>query len=249
MSPHRRSLVLVFCLTSLLCTQQTIAQAGASAQSQTVPEPAPQAPALTQHSSPAVPESYGLIKLDVVVTDKLGKPVSGLGPKDFTLLDNGQPSRILSFHAFDGISAKPDPPVEIILVIDTLDLAPRLAMAEREAVETFLRKNNGHLAQPVSVFELVATGLWAVAQPSRDGNVLAADLAHSREISLVHSVRGSGAGDIPNSMGVKDPPSLKALKALGQISTAARRMHSRKLLVWVGPGWGVGSGAYAEGTS
>ena len=249
MSPCRRSLALVFCLTSLLCTQQTIAQARAAAPSQSVPEPAPQASASTQRFSPAPPESDGLIKLDVVVTDKSGKPISGFESKDFTLLDNGQPSRILSFHAFDGFSALPDPPVEIILVIDTLYLPPRLAMAEREAVETFLHKNDGHLAQPVSVFELVATGLWAVAQPSRDGNALAADLAHSREISLVHSVRDSGAGDIPNSMGVKDPPSLKALKALGQISTAERRMHGRKLLVWVGPGWGVGSGAYVEGTS
>ncbi len=31
----------------------------------------------------------GIIRLDVVVTDKSGTPVSGLKQEDFTLLDNG----------------------------------------------------------------------------------------------------------------------------------------------------------------
>jgi hypothetical protein len=42
----------------------------------------------------------GLIKLDVTVTDKEGKAVSGLTRSDFTLLDNGQPVDILSFRGF-----------------------------------------------------------------------------------------------------------------------------------------------------
>jgi hypothetical protein len=39
---------------------------------------------------------------------------------------------------------------------------------------------------------------------------------------------------------------LQSLQALGNIATAARREPGRKLLLWIGPGWGVGSGAYAE---
>ena len=38
------------------------------------------------------------------------------------------------------------------------------------------------------------------------------------------------------------------MKALGDIAIAERRKPGRKLLLWVGPGWGVGSGAYVEGT-
>jgi hypothetical protein len=36
---------------------------------------------------------------------------------------------------------------------------------------------------------------------------------------------------------------LSALKALGYIATSVRRKPGRKLLIWVGPGWGIGSGA------
>jgi hypothetical protein len=44
---------------------------------------------LTSSSHPA---AKGSLTLDVVVTDKSGNPVHGLESKDFTLLDNGQPS-------------------------------------------------------------------------------------------------------------------------------------------------------------
>ena len=43
-----------------------------------------------------------------------------------------------------------DPPLKIILVIDTLDLPGLLPSDERLAVEAFLQKNGGQLTQPVS---------------------------------------------------------------------------------------------------
>jgi hypothetical protein len=43
----------------------------------------------------------GKVKLDVAVTDAAGKPVAGLQPWDFKLLDNGEPRKILSFRAFN----------------------------------------------------------------------------------------------------------------------------------------------------
>ena len=48
--------------------------------------------------------------LDVVVTDKSGRPLPGLQQQDFTLLDNKQPQKIVSFHAVEGGTATPDPP-------------------------------------------------------------------------------------------------------------------------------------------
>jgi hypothetical protein len=53
------------------------------------------------------------VALDVVVTDKSGKPISGLKAEDFTLLDDKQPQKIESFHAVDP-SSSTDAPVKVI---------------------------------------------------------------------------------------------------------------------------------------
>ena len=92
-----------------------------------------------------------------------GASISGLRSTDFTLLENGSPNRILSFHA-----SEPEPPVDVILVIDTLQIPVGLASIERTAVEAFLRRNGGHLAQQISIFTMLDTGLWQVAEPSSD---------------------------------------------------------------------------------
>ncbi len=110
-----------------------------------------QIPTLASVSAPTYDGEEGLIKLDVVLTDKLGKPISGIARKDFKLLDNGQPDKILTFHAYDGTSTGPDPPVKIILLVDTLNLPERLASYERREVERFLQQNGGRLAQTVSL--------------------------------------------------------------------------------------------------
>ena len=245
---HYLCLSLLFFLLASICGRQADALAGAVAHSGTEVAPLPSAQRSTQSSSHTSATWEGLIKLDVVVTDKAGKPIYNLKPTDFTLLDNGKPNKILSFQSFDGISAKPNPPVEVILLIDTLQMPASLISLERNSVEAFLRKNGGNLAQPVSIFSLLETGLWLSAKASTDGNSLASQIAHNNEVGLIRRFRGSLRGDIPASLDLTDPPVLEALEALGEIATAERRKPGRKLLLWVGPGWGRGSGEYAEGT-
>jgi hypothetical protein len=189
-----------------------------------------------QLTSPASDGAHGLINLDVVVTDNSGKTITGLGPNDFTLLDNHQAQKILSFDSFDGVSAKPDPPVEVILVIDTMGMPGYLSMGmpgylagfEREEVERFLRQNGGHLAQPFTIFGLSDKGFWTLAEPSNDGNALAAEIAGDR---LAFIRRWNPL----ESIVVREPDGLKALKALGHIAAAERRKPGKKLLFWVDP--------------
>jgi len=193
----------------------------------------------TSASVSAAGTAEGLIKLDVVVTDQLGKPVAGLDRDDFTLLDEGEASRIVAFQAFDGVSAKASPPVEVIVVMDTMNLPGKLEAYEKREVDRFLRQDGGRLAQPVSIFWLSDRGLWSVARPSGDGNALAAELGQSKGFPLSpRAVRGSTQG----RPGFGDSPGLLALKALGEIAAAQSRKPGRKLLLWVGPGWGPGSG-------
>lgn len=192
----------------------------------------------------------GLIKLDVVVMDEAGKLVSGLDPQDFTLLENGQPQKILSFHAFDGISGKPDSSVQVIFLIDTLDTPPILALHERGEVARFLQQNDGHLTHPTSIFGLSENGVWTVAHPSGDGNTLAEDLVHNNERFLLnYSPRRNLRGQPLNSLVFGEPPIMSALKALGFIATEERQKPGRKLLVWIGPGCGIGSGKYPGNAS
>ena len=85
-------------------------------------------------SAPQFDPKEGLIHLDVTVTDAAGAAVKGLELKNFTLLDNGQAQKVITFQSFDGASSGLDAATEIILVIDELDLsALEIVAAEREA--------------------------------------------------------------------------------------------------------------------
>ena len=97
--------------------------------------------------------TQGLIRVDVAVTDKSGKPVTGLSEKDFTLFDNNEQRKIVTFQAFNG-GIQPASSFEVVLVIDELNMlanvrsgkiallrsrgTTEISAADRE-VETLLR--------------------------------------------------------------------------------------------------------------
>ena len=135
--------------------------------------------------------------------------------------------------------------MKTILLVDTLNLPERLASYERREVARFLQQNGGHLAQPVSLVELSNMGVLRVGQPSADGNALAEEFAHNKNLEWIRRVSGSLRGESLNSVFL-EPPTLSALKALGDIAAIERQQPGRKLLIWVGPGWGVGSGANSD---
>src|SRR5664279_5411459 len=78
------------------------------------------------------------ICIDVVVTDKAGKQIRGLGASDFTLLDNSQPEKVVSFQTVDGTRSNPDPPVEVILVIDAVNQDRQQVSHTESEIEGFL---------------------------------------------------------------------------------------------------------------
>ncbi len=176
-------------------------------------------------------EGKGLIHLDVSVTKADGEPVSGLRREDFSLLDEGQPQKILSFHAFGAQAAGREPPVHVILFLDTLCkiysscMSNAAALRAQAGVEAFVAQNNGHLPQPVSIFGISDEGLWTLPHHDpTDGNSLGADLSSGNRIVLDRR---------PD-----------ALRALAYIAAAQRRKRGRSVMLWIGPGCGKGTGIF-----
>jgi len=221
---RRAFFAISFCLPVLAAGQTAPAGAGQ------LPNPTLQLrppPKKIAPPSPVTPE--GRIHLDVVVSDAEGKPAMDLLPPDFTILDNDKPRKVLSFRAYDGISVKPDPPVEVILLVDTVNLRFQESSFVRQEIARFLRQSGGKLAQPVSIMLLSGAGLRVQPRPSSDGNAL---------VSVLDQIKGSVHG-IYGAMGAEgDMQRFQlSLRQMTVIAENEARKPGRKLLIWVGPGW------------
>jgi VWFA-related protein len=215
--PFRIFAILLFCVANPSFAQET---------------PSPYPPSQVKPDP-----SQGIIRLDVVVTEKNGNPVPGLRQQDFALQDNGQPAKIVSWQAFGGVTAKPDPPVEVILVIDELNLPAALISAANDEAQKFLQQNHGHLPHPVSIYRITKDGLSASAQTSLDGNLLADEIAHHSEPRTIWRTPmiSASIGRLAKDGALHSK--LQSLIALGSIAIEERRRPGRKLMFWLGPGW------------
>ena len=216
-------------LSAFFLCLPAIATAQRSANPSSTPAPPAPAVAVRPAPTPATGDQEGRVKVDVVVTDSSGNPVSGLDRNDFTLLDDYQPGKILSFRAFGGEGQPASPPVEVILLIDDVNQDFTTVTREKSDIGTFLRSNGGHLAQRVAIFAFTNQGVKIVAQPSTDGNALAAQLSQA-DIGL----RSMGASSGMNGQIELFQLSLQWMTELARNET---KRHGRKLMIWVGPGW------------
>jgi VWFA-related protein len=179
----------------------------------------------------AAPE--GAIHLDVVVTDATGKVITGLERKDFSVLDNNHPQPILTFRSIEDQTLS-TPPVEVIILIDTVNASLIQVELMRVGAEKFLRLNEGKLAHPTSIFWFTDEGLKVQPRPSKDGNTLA-DLIHQVP-SSVHSIRSASGFE-----GQLERLQLSA-KTLSLIANSEMKRPARKILIWTGPGWPLMAG-------
>ncbi len=180
----------------------------------------------------------GLIHLDVAATDREGKPVSGLAAKDFTLLDNGVTQKIVSFAASNEAADADERLAEVVLVLDEVNLSPVQFEVVKDELIKFLRQNGGHLGRPVSVYWFTASGLYASATPTTDGNALAEDVAHHRSPRTVWAAPRS-RDPFMTAESERIARWARSLRAVYSIAVERRRDPGRKLLVWMGFGWPV----------
>ena len=183
--------------------------------------------------SPAVSTAGKRIILSVVVNDKSKTPVTGLQQADFTIFDNQQPQKILSFEAA-GQSTSVDAATEIILVIDSVNTSFSRVALGRAEVAKLLRRDGGKLSQPVSISFFSDAGLDIQKMASRDGNALAAYLdQHGNPLRSLRRSQGF--------YGAADRADL-SVHALGQLADYEAKRPGRKVVVWISPGWPLLSG-------
>lgn len=202
-----------------------------SAQQQSAP--APEIPAANSQLSAT---SDHQISLDVVVTDKSGNPVPGLAEQDFTVLDNKQPRKIVSFQGL-----QPDTPqaaTQVILVIDTVNAGFQSISYEQQQLDRFFKENGGKLAVPTSLVIFTDSGVQMQNAPTQDGTTLATMLDQTGH-SLRVINRSQGFYGAADRLGL-------SLNALGQITSHETQQPGRKLVIWIGPGWPILSGPGIE---
>jgi VWFA-related protein len=167
----------------------------------------------------------------VQVTDAKGQPVRGLQEQDFTVLDDKQRQKIVSFHAVTGETASsPEPPVAIVLVVDAVNTSPSTLGYVRDGLDKFLLRNDGRLVQPMSLLFFSREGTAMPPDSSRDGKALAAlcDRYQAGLASLNNRSQGL-YGD-----GERFDMSLRYLSSLVQYE---QPRPGRKLVLWFSHGW------------
>ncbi len=117
----------------------------------------------------------------------------------------------------------------MILVIDTVNETHQQVAFARQEIQKFLRQNDGHLAQPVSLFALTNDGVDAQRLPSVDGNALAtrADKFDDRLRTIGRA--GGAWGAIERFQ--------LSVKSMFDIANAEARKPGKKLVIWTGSGW------------
>ncbi|HUB51541.1 MAG TPA: VWA domain-containing protein [Terracidiphilus sp.] len=203
----------------------------AVAQTAVTAAPSQSSPALAAHpaNESSAPATEGSMRLNVVVTDKGGRAVPGLGVGDFQLLDNNRPMQIVSFQAYGANSTASAPPAMVVIVFDTVNMPFESVSYTRQQVAAFLRQNGGHLPYPVSLAFLTNANMDIQNAPTTDGNELAKHLDDSAT-SLRTITNAAGAwGDIERFQ--------FCTRMLTVLAEHIKDLPGRKLVIWAGPGW------------
>lgn len=197
--------------------------------------------ALCQNQMPASPPALKQrpptnhrLHLDVVVTDKAGRPVSNLSQADFRLLDSDHTQSLLSFQTVRGTDRAVEHDVQIIFVLDAVNNSTERVRYARLQLEQFLRQDSGRLSWPTLVVLFTDTATEIQPAPTLDGNALA-DMLESNFTGK--RVLGRSAG----FWGAYERTDL-SLRTLGRIVDYERQEPGRKLLIWLSSGWPLLSG-------
>ena len=228
-----RLLPVFLCATATLCAQSQNAASSAATQNRLV-----------------IRSNSRLVTLDVVVTDKSGKAVTGLTKDDFTVLEDGTAQAIANFETPEmhheparGPGANPGSgenkkdaskfaagsSAETILVLDELNTASVDASFAWQSLLKYLRKQPATLDQPTSIMVLTKHRLIKIADVTQN-TALLLDKARKIELELPSHASENGLQGAADLM-------LTSLLALDEIALSSADRQTRKNVIWIGSGF------------
>jgi VWFA-related protein len=191
-----------------------------------------------------------LVVLDVVVTDKTGKPVDGLAVKDFQVFEDDKPQRIRSLdspssHTLPatsmaaGITAVFDPaqpasfghsPVDV-LVFDQLNTHFADSSFARRCLHDYLAGQPALLPQPTTLLTVYDNHFKLLQGFTRDRDALLRAVA-AAPVEYPWKLEVNGKAEYGPVERLD-----QSLRALEEIAQSYARIPGRKNLVWVGGGF------------
>jgi VWFA-related protein len=222
-----------------------------------------QAPA---QKPPEFPTDVRLIRLDVSVVDKAGRPVPGLLPEQFEVKEDGRAVPVSYFEAFvegeaaglevaatDTGEAASSAPRRILLLVDAGGMSPGQLMRARQAVAAYVTQ--AREGEWVRLANLATGEVWDGAMPAERTGLLAAARALQRRASA-WAVRSSSAEariververDLERDQASEAETSGRSLSVFAQgvgllgtleaLITELEGVPGRKALVLISPGF------------
>lgn len=191
--------------------------------------------------APAIRTTTRLVVLNVVVTDKSGRPVSGLNKEDFAVLENGQNQAINSFEPPSILAPSPEAAStsstnfvaanisqpRTILVLDELNTISEDTMFGAQELRKFLKAQPPVLRQPTSIYVLTKRKLDLLASSTTDRDALLAKLKTDFIELPPHDLVSGGIQGAANRL-------ITSLMALDEIALANANQKGRKNILWIG---------------
>jgi VWFA-related protein len=186
----------------------------------------------------------------VRVADVSDKPLSALNQADFTLYDNDQPRKLVSFRTLGGSAAG----VHFIFVIDAVNNFTKQIRTHAKELERYLKEGNGPLDYPVALGVFSGIGI-EVGQTSRDRAALLSELKtrtgdlhaggcittqdHGNATAAAYTLGGMGGtrAETQQELLCKNDRFVKSVSALSEIARKQKDVPGRVILIWLGPGW------------
>ena len=191
--------------------------------------PVPHAVPPPPQAETAAPPDKQTLDLDVVVTNKAGKTVPGLGQHDFAVTDNGRISPIQTFAEVHEAAT----PTEIVIVIDAVNTRYSSVAYERDELKKLLTKMPDPLPS-ISIALVTDTTASMQGSPTRDRAQLLSNLANL-DVSLRFLRRDTGFYGAVERFQI-------CLRALSGLVAQEANRPGRKLVLWISPGWPLLSG-------